>query len=130
EEAQLAKKRHLAAKLALAPGQKVLDIGSGWGGLGLYIANNADVDVTGVTLSEEQHKVSNARATSQNMADRARFLLQDYRSLKTQFDRIISVGMFEHVGVGHYNEYFEKSRELLTEDGVMVLHAIGRFDQP
>jgi cyclopropane-fatty-acyl-phospholipid synthase len=130
EEAQLAKKRHLAAKLALAPGQKVLDIGSGWGGLGLYIAGCADVDVTGVTLSEEQHKVSNSRAVSQNLADRTRFLLQDYRSLRMRFDRIISVGMFEHVGIGHYNEYFTKARDLLADDGVMVLHAIGRFDTP
>lgn len=130
EEAQIAKKRHLAAKLALAPGQKVLDIGSGWGGLGLYLASHADVDVTGVTLSEEQHKVSNARAASMNLSDRASFKLQDYRALKTQFDRIISVGMFEHVGVGHFREYFDKARQLLTEDGVMVLHAIGRFDEP
>lgn len=130
EEAQLAKKRHLAAKLALAPGQKVLDIGSGWGGLGLYLATHADVDVTGVTLSEEQHKVSNARASAQNLSDRANFLLQDYRALRTQFDRIISVGMFEHVGIGHFREYFDKARQLLTEDGVMVLHAIGRFDSP
>ncbi|WEK48577.1 MAG: cyclopropane-fatty-acyl-phospholipid synthase [Candidatus Kaistia colombiensis] len=130
EEAQIAKKRHLAAKLALAPGQKVLDIGSGWGGLGLYLATHADVDVTGVTLSEEQHKVSNARAASMSLADRASFKLQDYRALKTQFDRIISVGMFEHVGVGHFREYFDKARQLLTEDGVMVLHAIGRFDSP
>jgi cyclopropane-fatty-acyl-phospholipid synthase len=130
EEAQMAKKRHLTAKLALAPGQKVLDIGSGWGGLGLYLATHADVDVTGVTLSEEQHKVSNARAASLNLADRASFKLQDYRALKSQFDRIISVGMFEHVGIGHFREYFDKARQLLTEDGVMVLHAIGRFDSP
>ncbi|MCX5493184.1 cyclopropane-fatty-acyl-phospholipid synthase [Kaistia dalseonensis] len=130
EEAQLAKKRHLAAKLALAPGQRVLDIGSGWGGLGLYLASRADIDVTGVTLSEEQHKVSNARAQEQDLAHRARFLLQDYRSLKPKFDRIISVGMFEHVGVGHFSEYFEKARDLLADDGVMVLHSIGRFDMP
>lgn len=130
EEAQVAKKRHLAAKLALGPGQKVLDIGSGWGGLGLYIANHADVDVTGVTLSEEQHKVSNARAATQNLADRARFLLQDYRSLKTRFDRIVSVGMFEHVGINHYAEYFRKIADLLTEDGVGMVHTIGRADGP
>jgi cyclopropane-fatty-acyl-phospholipid synthase len=130
EDAQHAKKRHLAAKLALAPGQKVLDIGSGWGGLGLYLASSANVDVTGVTLSEEQHKVSNGRAHDLEMEDRARFLLQDYRSLKTQFDRIISVGMFEHVGIGHFGEYFRKAKELLTENGVMVLHSIGRFDMP
>lgn len=130
EEAQVAKKRHIAAKLALAPGQRVLDIGSGWGGLGLYLAGRAEVDVTGVTLSEEQHKVSNERAQASNLASRARFLLQDYRSLKSRFDRIVSVGMFEHVGVGHFSEYFNKARDLLTDDGVMVLHAIGRFDGP
>lgn len=130
EDAQYAKKRHLAAKLALAPGQKILDIGSGWGGLGLYLANHADVDITGVTLSEEQHKVSNSRADEQDLAHRTRFLLQDYRSLRSRFDRIVSVGMFEHVGVGHYDEYFGKVRELLAEDGVMVLHSIGRFDLP
>ena len=104
EEAQLAKKRHLASKLALQSGQKVLDIGSGWGGLGLYLADHADIDVTGVTLSEEQHKVSNARADEKGMADRTRFLLKDYRHLASRFDRIISVGMFEHVGVGHYRD--------------------------
>ncbi len=130
EEAQLAKKRHLASKLALAPGQKVLDIGSGWGGLGLYLADHAEIDVTGVTLSEEQHKVSNARAEEKGIADRTRFLLRDYRHLTTRFDRIVSVGMFEHVGIGHYREYFQKARELLTDDGVMVLHSIGRFDMP
>jgi cyclopropane-fatty-acyl-phospholipid synthase len=130
EDAQHAKKRHLAAKLALAPTQRVLDIGSGWGGLGLYLAGHADVDVTGVTLSEEQHKVSNSRAEERDLAHRARFLLQDYRSLKSRFDRIVSVGMFEHVGVGHYDEFFLKVRELLTDDGVMVLHSIGRFDGP
>ena len=130
EDAQYAKKRHLAAKLALQSGQRVLDIGSRWGGLGLFLANHADVDVTGVTLSEEQHKVSNARAGEQDLAHRTRFLLQDYRSLKSRFDRIVSVGMFEHVGVGHYDEFFKKVRDLLTDDGVMVLHSIGRFDGP
>jgi len=130
EDAQYAKKRHIAAKLALAPGQRVLDIGSGWGGLGLYIADHADVDVTGVTLSEEQHKVSNARADERELSHRTRFLLQDYRALRNSFDRIVSVGMFEHVGVGHYGEYFNKVRDLLTDNGVMVLHSIGRFDGP
>jgi cyclopropane-fatty-acyl-phospholipid synthase len=130
DEAQIAKKRHLAAKLALAPGQKVLDIGSGWGGLGLYLADHADIDVTGVTLSEEQHKVSNARAAEKGLSDRTRFLLKDYRHLATRFDRIVSVGMFEHVGVGHYREFFEQVRNLLADDGVMVLHSIGRFDMP
>lgn len=130
DEAQLAKKRHLAAKLALRPGQRVLDIGSGWGGLGLYIAEHSDVDVTGVTLSDEQHKVSSARVDERGLTGRMRFLLKDYRHLTTQFDRIVSVGMFEHVGIGHYREFFQKVRDLLTDDGVMVLHSIGRFDMP
>lgn len=130
EEAQLAKKRHLASKLALEPGQRVLDIGSGWGGLGLYLAERGDVDVTGVTLSEEQHATSNRRAEERGMSDRARFLLQDYRKVEGPFDRIVSVGMFEHVGVGHYREFFDTCRGLLAKDGVMLLHSIGRFDGP
>jgi cyclopropane-fatty-acyl-phospholipid synthase len=130
EEAQLAKKRHLAAKLALEPGQKVLDIGSGWGGLGLYLAERIGVDVTGITLSDEQHAVSNRRAAERGLSERARFLIQDYRKVKGPFDRIVSVGMFEHVGVGHYRAFFDACRELLAPDGVMVLHSIGRFDGP
>lgn len=130
ESAQLAKKRHLAAKLMIEPGMKVLDIGCGWGGLGLYLADICGADVTGVTLSEEQHAIANRRAQDRGLADRARFMLQDYRTLKGPFDRIVSVGMFEHVGVGHFPEYFEKVRELLKPDGVMVLHSIGRFDGP
>jgi cyclopropane-fatty-acyl-phospholipid synthase len=130
EVAQLAKKRHLAAKLALQPGQKVLDIGSGWGGLGLYLAERCGVDVTGVTLSEEQYVASNRRAEERGLADRVRFLMQDYRAIKGPFDRIVSVGMFEHVGVGHYRAFFNACRDLLTPDGVMLLHSIGRFDGP
>ncbi|MCP4380062.1 MAG: class I SAM-dependent methyltransferase [Hyphomicrobiales bacterium] len=130
DAAQLAKKRHLASKLALKPGQRVLDIGSGWGGLGMYLVERCDVDVTGVTLSEEQHATSNRRAAERGLADRARFLLQDYRKVEGPFDRIVSVGMFEHVGVGHYREFFDTCRELLTDDGVMLLHSIGRFDGP
>ena len=130
DAAQLAKKRHLASKLALEPGQKVLDIGSGWGGLGLYLADRCGVDVTGVTLSEEQHAVSNKRAEERGLADRARFLLKDYRKVEGPFDRIVSVGMFEHVGVGHYKEFFAACRDLLTPDGVMLLHSIGRIDGP
>ncbi|WP_421723300.1 class I SAM-dependent methyltransferase [Bauldia sp.] len=130
DEAQLAKKRHIAAKLALEPGKRVLDIGSGWGGLGLYMAERCGVDVTGVTLSEEQHKTSNRRAAERGLSDRARFLLQDYRAVEGPFDRIVSVGMFEHVGVGHYREFFDTCRSLLTDDGVMLLHSIGRFDGP
>lgn len=130
EEAQLAKKRHLAAKLSIEPGHKVLDIGSGWGGLGLYLAEMAGGDVTGVTLSEEQFAISNERAKSRESGGSARFLLKDYRHLDEQFDRIVSVGMFEHVGVGHYDEFFAQVRSLLKPDGVMVLHSIGVSDGP
>ncbi len=130
ETAQANKKLHLAAKLLLRPGQKVLDIGSGWGGLALYLARLAGVDVTGVTLSTEQHKVSQERAAAAGLADRVRFHLRDYRQQPGSFDRIVSVGMFEHVGVGHYREFFRKAKELLAEDGVMLLHAIGRMEPP
>jgi len=130
EEAQLAKKRHLAAKMYLEKGQRVLDIGSGWGGMGLYLAETHPVTVTGVTLSEEQHALSQQRVKDRGMADRVEFRLQDYRAVPEKFDRIVSVGMFEHVGVGHYREFFEKVRDLLTDDGVMMLHSIGRFDPP
>ena len=130
DDAQLAKKRHLAAKLLLEPGKRVLDIGCGWGGLGLYLAEYTGADVTGVTLSNEQHGIANARAAERGLADRARFSLQDYRDVKGPFDRIVSVGMFEHVGVGHYPEFFRKSAELLADDGVMVLHSICRSEGP
>lgn len=131
EEAQLAKKRHIAAKLRLEPGQRVLDIGSGWGGLGLYIAQqHPGIQVTGVTLSTEQHAVSNRRAEEMGLADRVRFELMDYRSLEGPFDRIVSVGMFEHVGLPHYQEYFDKVQQLLTPEGVALLHTIGRIDGP
>jgi cyclopropane-fatty-acyl-phospholipid synthase len=130
EEAQLAKKRHLAAKLALEPGQRVLDIGSGWGGLGLYLAEHADVDVTGVTLSDEQFTVANRRAAEKGLNGRVRFLLKDYRHVAGPFDRIVSVGMFEHVGVGHYRQFFAACKKLLSKHGVIVLHSIGRFDGP
>jgi cyclopropane-fatty-acyl-phospholipid synthase len=130
EEAQLAKKRHLASKLALKPGQKVLDIGSGWGGLGLYLARIANADVTGVTLSEEQLGIARQRAVEQKLERTIRFKLQDYRRVKGPFDRIVSVGMFEHVGINHYRTFFRRVRELLTDEGVAVLHSIGRSDQP
>jgi cyclopropane-fatty-acyl-phospholipid synthase len=130
EAAQLAKKRHLAAKLALAPGQQVLDIGSGWGGLALYLAKVDHCAVTGVTLSSEQLKVSARRATQAGLSRAVRFELLDYRKLKGRFDRIVSVGMFEHVGVSHYRTYFAKLRELLTDDGVAVVHSIGRSEPP
>ena len=130
EEAQWAKKRHLAAKLALKPDQKVLDIGSGWGGLGLFLADYFGVNVTGVTLSTEQHKVSNDRARALNLDAHARFELKDYRHLDTTFDRIVSVGMFEHVGAARYREFFSAAQRLLKPDGVMVLHSIGRVTPP
>lgn len=130
EQAQLDKKRHIAAKLLLKPGQKVLDIGSGWGGMGLFIGRHFDVDVTGVTLSREQHAVSSKRALEGGLADHVRFKLLDYRHEPGRYDRIVSVGMFEHVGAAHYIEYFTKVKELLAEDGVMLLHAIGRMEPP
>jgi cyclopropane-fatty-acyl-phospholipid synthase len=130
DDAQLAKKRHLAAKLILDRKRRVLDIGCGWGGLGLYLAELGGADVTGVTLSQEQHAVANERAAEKGLSGRARFLLQDYRDLHEPFERIVSVGMFEHVGVGHYEAFFQKCAELLDDDGVMVLHSIGRSEGP
>jgi cyclopropane-fatty-acyl-phospholipid synthase len=130
EEAQLAKKRHLAAKLAIEPGMKVLDIGSGWGGLGLYLAEVCRAKVVGVTLSEEQHKLSSERAQQRGVAGQVDFRLLDYRQLNEKFDRIVSVGMFEHVGVIHYREFFRKCRSLLADDGIAVLHSINRSDGP
>ncbi|RCS23181.1 class I SAM-dependent methyltransferase [Phyllobacterium salinisoli] len=129
-EAQLAKKRHLAAKLLIKEGHSLLDIGCGWGGLGLYMAKYLHADVTGVTLSQEQHAVANKRAAEEGLSGTARFNLQDYRLLQDPFDRIVSVGMFEHVGVNHFAEYFEHTARLLKPDGVFLLHAIGRSDGP
>ena len=130
EQAQVDKKAHIAAKLALKPGQKVLDIGCGWGGMALYLNRIADVDVLGVTLSEEQLKVARRRAEEAGVADRVRFALIDYRDVTGPFDRIVSVGMFEHVGIPNYRTFFRRVRELLTEDGVALLHTIGRADGP
>ncbi len=131
ETAQENKKRHIASKLLLDRQRlKVLDIGSGWGGLGLYLARETGADVTGVTLSVEQHKVSQARAADAGLADRVRFYLRDYREEQGRYDRIVSVGMFEHVGVPHYREFFQKLKDLLADDGVALLHSIGRMDPP
>jgi cyclopropane-fatty-acyl-phospholipid synthase len=127
DQAQDDKKAHIAAKLHLKPGLRVLDIGCGWGGTALYLNRVADVDVLGVTLSEEQLKVARARAEEAGVADRVKFELIDYRSLTGTFDRIVSIGMFEHVGAAHYDEYFATCRDLLAPDGVMLLHTIGRF---
>jgi cyclopropane-fatty-acyl-phospholipid synthase len=130
EEAQLAKKRHIAAKLMLRPNLSVLDIGSGWGGLGLYLARHFDLNVLGVTLSDEQFAVSTDRAHREGLEDRVHFELRDYRKLQERFDRIVSVGMFEHVGINHYVTYFRQVARLLKPDGVMLLHTIGRSGPP
>src|SRR5256884_1336934 len=130
DDAQLAKKRHLAAKLLIGRGNRVLDIGSGWGGLGLYLAEMTGADVTGITLSSEQLQVSNERAAEKNLTRSAKFFLEDYRDVSGPFDRVVSVGMFEHVGVDFYETYFRRCGELLTDDGIMMLHSIGRSDGP
>jgi cyclopropane-fatty-acyl-phospholipid synthase len=130
DTAQENKKRHLAAKLLLADGQRVLDIGCGWGGLALYIARRFKSDVTGITLSEEQYAAANERARNEHLSGRAAFELRDYRAQTGQFDRIVSVGMFEHVGVPFYRAYFDQIRSLLKDDGVAVVHTIGRSGPP
>ena len=130
EAAQEAKKRHIAAKLALQPGMRVLDIGSGWGGMALYLARTADVHVTGITLSAEQHRLSQQRAVAEGLADRVQFVMRDYREEAGTYDRIVSVGMFEHVGVPHYRTFFRRVNELLTDDGVALLHTISHMDPP
>lgn len=131
EEAQLQKKRHIAAKLLLdRPGLSVLDIGSGWGGMALYLAQAAGCRVDGLTLSTEQLAHSQGRARSNGLADLTRFHFRDYREEAGRFDRIVSVGMFEHVGKRHYAEFFDKVKELLSDDGVCLIHTIGRLDEP
>lgn len=130
ETAQQQKCRRIAAKLDLKPNQRVLDIGAGWGGLGLHLAQSENVDVTGVTLSEEQFKIAEDRARRLGLSDRVRFRLQDYRNTEGPFERIVSVGMFEHVGVTRYDEYFGHLARLLSDDGVALVHSIGRSDGP
>jgi cyclopropane-fatty-acyl-phospholipid synthase len=130
DQAQVDKKHHIAAKMLLQPGQSVLDIGSGWGGMALFLSQQFGVDVTGVTLSKEQHAVSSRRALEDGLADKVRFKLLDYRQEENRYDRIVSVGMFEHVGSAHYVEFFTKVKQLLKDDGVMLLHAIGRMEPP
>jgi cyclopropane-fatty-acyl-phospholipid synthase len=131
EEAQTAKKRHIAAKLCLdRPGLRVLDIGSGWGGMALTLARDFGAQVTGITLSQEQLTEARARAAAEGLDDRVRFEMLDYRAVAETFDRIVSVGMFEHVGVGHYRTFFNTVARCLKPDGVALIHAIGRSDGP
>jgi cyclopropane-fatty-acyl-phospholipid synthase len=130
EAAQRAKCRLIAAKLGLRSGQRILDIGSGWGGLAIYLAQMSDVTVLGVTLSKEQHALAVQRAEVAGVSDRVRFELRDYRELKQRFDRIVSVGMFEHVGVQRYDEFFTKVNQLMPDDGVILLHSIGHMSPP
>lgn len=130
DEAQLHKKQHLASKLLIRPGQRILDIGSGWGGLALYLAQHFDVEVVGLTLSREQHALSTRRAAEMGLARKVRFKLLDYREEDDRYDRIVSVGMFEHVGLPHYHTFFAKMRDLLADDGVALLHTIGRQGRP
>ncbi len=129
DDAQFAKKVHIGAKLLVRPGHNVLDIGCGWGGLGVFLAD-CGARVTGITLSQEQHAIANGRAGERGIADRVSFHIQDYRDVEGTFDRIVSVGMFEHIGVGFYDTFFRKCANLLAEDGVMVLHSIGRSEGP
>ncbi len=129
EQAQAAKKRHLIAKLMIEEGMDVLDIGCGWGGLGLTMAEHG-ARVTGVTLSDEQFATAQARARARGLAERAKFRLEDYRDVTGSFDRIVSVGMFEHVGQPNYQTYFDTVARLLKDDGVAVIHSIGRKDGP
>ncbi len=130
EEAQKAKKAHIAAKLCLEPGQRVLDIGCGWGGMALTLARDFEVEVTGITLSENQLATAKKRAEAEGLADRVTFRLQDYRNVDDQFDRIVSVGMLEHVGVPNFYTYFSTVARLLKPDGVALIHTIGRSAPP
>lgn len=130
EEAQAAKKRLIARKLLIEPDHAVLEIGCGWGGLGLSLAAETGARLDGITLSKEQLNVANARAASKGLSKRARFEQSDYRAVESCYDRIVSVGMFEHVGVPHYQQYFDQVAKLLKVDGVALIHTIGRPDGP
>ena len=130
DDAQVAKKRHLAAKLLMQRGHSVLDIGCGWGGLALYLAEFCGARVKGITLSKEQHALAEQRAAEKQLSGQVDFQLEDYRDVQGPFDRIVSVGMFEHVGVNFYETFFRKCADLLSDDGVFLLHSIGRSEGP
>ena len=130
EDAQRAKQRHIGAKLLLAPGQRVLDIGCGWGSLALALSQMADITVDGITLSAEQHARARARAAAAGLSSRVRFALADYREIEGSFDRIVSVGMFERVGSPYYRTFFARIRRLPAPDGIALIHPIGRIDSP
>ncbi|MDE2577355.1 MAG: class I SAM-dependent methyltransferase [Hyphomicrobiales bacterium] len=130
DEAQTAKKRRIAAKLLLEKDMRVLDIGSGWGGMALYLAQNCGARVDGATLSLEQFEAAKNRAAEANLTGQVQFLMRDYRDIEGTYDRIVSVGMFEHVGAAHFGTFFEKMRALMTRDSVALLHTIGRPDGP
>jgi cyclopropane-fatty-acyl-phospholipid synthase len=128
DDAQLAKKRHIATKLLLRPGLRVLDIGSGWGGLALDLARNCKVSVVGINLSDEQVRIAQQRAAAEGLP--CEFRMQDYREVSEKFDRIVSVGMFEHVGKRYYDAFFRTCYDLLGDDGIMLLHTVGRWNGP
>lgn len=130
EEAQQAKANIIHRKLLLQPGMRVLDIGSGWGSMAFHLAEQANVQVDGVTLSREQLRAASAEAERRGLSDRVRFHLQDYREHRNRYDRIVSVGMFEHVGQPYYRRYFQHVHDLLKPEGVALLHTIGRVDPP
>jgi cyclopropane-fatty-acyl-phospholipid synthase len=130
DDGQLAKRRHLAAKLLIRSRERILDIGCGWGGLGLYFAETCGARVTGITLSKEQLAAARGRASEKGLGDAVEFRLQDYRDVGERFDRIVSVGMFEHVGVGFYDEFMRRCSAALEDDGIMLLHSIGRSEGP
>ncbi len=130
DAAQAAKKQHIAAKLRLRPDMRVLDIGCGWGGMALTLAKEFGVRVVGVTLSEEQHRMACDRVAAAGLSDRIDIRMQDYRDVEGPFDRIVSVGMFEHVGAPHFRTYFDKVRRMLTADGIALIHTIGSAAPP